>query len=162
MKPEPGRRRRLNDPISHDFTRHAPDSPPWKQKDAGDVVSRSLHFPYVCLCEEVALTEVLRGGLVFLDGHMSSSRRNQKHLKVTFAEIVAAASAAEAEAVRKDEKDTEMLSRYRNNPLVCRGGHGPTLERFGSLCSTNRSLRSRLFKQAAKLHSHPSQLLHSL
>lgn len=32
---------------------------------------------------------------MFLDGHMSSSRRNEKHLKVTFAKFVAAAAEAE-------------------------------------------------------------------
>lgn len=31
---------------------------------------------------------------MFLDDHMSSSRRNEKHLKVTFAKFVAAAAAA--------------------------------------------------------------------
>lgn len=34
---------------------------------------------------------------MFLDDHMSSSRGNEKHLKVTFAKFVAAAAAAEAE-----------------------------------------------------------------
>lgn len=32
---------------------------------------------------------------MFLDDHMSSSRRNEKHLKVTFAKFVAAAEAEE-------------------------------------------------------------------
>lgn len=44
-----------------------------------------------CDCIIKALTKILRGGLMFLDGHVSSSRRNEKHLKVTFAKFVAAA-----------------------------------------------------------------------
>lgn len=33
---------------------------------------------------------------MLLDGHKSSSRRNEKHLKVTFAQFAAAAAAGEA------------------------------------------------------------------
>lgn len=62
---------------------------------------------------------------MFLDDHMSSSRRNKKHLKVTFAKFVAAAAEAE---VRKDKTETGKLSRYIN---ICSGGHH---ERFRSLC----------------------------
>lgn len=51
-------------------------------------------FSHVCVCLEVRLTKNLRRGLVFLDHHMSSSRRNKKHLKVTF--VTAAAGEAEA------------------------------------------------------------------
>lgn len=50
---------------------------------------------FMCLCLQVRLTKNLRGGLMFLDDHMSSSRRNKKHLKVTFAKFVAAAAAEE-------------------------------------------------------------------
>lgn len=46
----------------------------------------------MCSCYEVTLTKNLREGLMFLDDHMSSSRRNEKHLKVTFAKFVAAAA----------------------------------------------------------------------
>lgn len=38
---------------------------------------------------------------MFLDDHMSSSRRNIKHLKVTFAKFAAAAAAAGGEELGK-------------------------------------------------------------
>lgn len=50
----------------------------------------------MCLSYDVTLTKNLRGGLVFLDGHMSRSRRDVKHLKVTFV-VFDAAAAAESE-----------------------------------------------------------------
>lgn len=63
--------------------------------------SLSAHQACVSLRRELRLTKNLRGGLVFLDDHMSSSRRNIKHLKVTFAKY--AAAAAEAVAAGAEE-----------------------------------------------------------
>lgn len=43
---------------------------------------------------------------MLLDGHMSSSRRNEKHLKVTFV-TAAAAAAAVAAAEEEEEQKAE-------------------------------------------------------
>lgn len=48
---------------------------------------------YMCSSLKITLTKNVRGGLMFLDDHMSSSRRNEKHLKVTFAKFAASAAA---------------------------------------------------------------------
>lgn len=60
--------------------------------DRGEVISLSF------LALQVRLTKKLRRGLVLLDGHMSSSRWNEKHLKVTFVTVAAAAAGAAAVA----------------------------------------------------------------
>lgn len=66
--------------------------------------SFSVHRTCVSLCRELTLTKNLRGGLVFLDDHMSSSRRNIKHLKVTFAKFAAAAAGAEELGKRRQKQ----------------------------------------------------------
>lgn len=55
---------------------------------------------------------------MFLDDHMSSSRRNIKHLKVTFAKCAAAAAAGAEELGKKRQKqvtlaDTQTLGLQR-------------------------------------------------
>ena len=42
----------------------------------------------------LSLTKNLRGGLMFLNDHMSSPRRDEKHLKVTFLRVCVAAAEA--------------------------------------------------------------------
>lgn len=55
-------------------------------EDSGNelCVTILILISFICLSFEVRLTKNLRGGLMFLDDHMSSSRRNKKHLKETF------------------------------------------------------------------------------
>lgn len=69
----------------------------------------------MCLCYvKVTLTKNLREGLMFLDHHMSTSRRNEKHLKVTFAKFAAAAAVEGSRRVKKDKTETGKIRRYRN------------------------------------------------
>lgn len=43
----------------------------------------TIFVSVICLCD-ITLTKNLRGGLMFLDDDMSSSGRNEKHLKGAF------------------------------------------------------------------------------
>lgn len=110
---------------------------------------------------------------MFLDDDMSSSRRNEKHLKVTFAKFAAAAAAAEAEdgGLGKIKTERGRLSRDRNNKFVCSGGHHACfrslvlfalqrcLKRLKKISTCQ--LSSSLWKPAEKtfietaVHSHP-------
>lgn len=49
---------------------------------------------------------------MFLDGHMSSSGRNIKHLKVTFAKYAAGAAAAAEELGKKRQKQVTLADTH--------------------------------------------------
>lgn len=66
----------------------------------------SVHRTCVSLCCALTLTKNLRGGLVFLDDHMSSPRRNIKHLKVT----LSSSSGGRSGGVRKEKTETVTLA----------------------------------------------------
>lgn len=67
----------------------------------------SVHRTCVSLCRALTLTKNLRGGLVFLDDHMSSPRRNIKHLKVT---LSSSSSGGRSGGVRKEKTETVTLA----------------------------------------------------
>lgn len=98
----------------YDFITLVPISLPGKHAEDDDgLILGILWVWYMCLCYEVTLTKNLREGLMFLDDHMSTSRRNEKHLKVTFAKFVVAAAATAVEGsrwVKKDKTDTGKMS----------------------------------------------------
>lgn len=68
----------------------------------------SVHRTCVSLCRALTLTKNLRGGLVFLDDHMSSSRRNIKHLKVTLSS--SSSGGGGSGGVRKEKTETVTLA----------------------------------------------------
>ncbi len=96
----------------------------WKDAEDGAVLFLGiLRFPSRVCIKKVRLTKNLRGRLMFLDDHMSSSRRNMKHLKVAFCQVCSSGGRSRRGGVRKDKTETGKFSRYRNNLFVCSGGH---------------------------------------
>lgn len=67
------------------------------------------------------LTKNLRGGLVFLDDHMSRSRRNKKHLQETFGQFAPEAAEAAGVKTRRDtgvkQTETTCLQWWTSNVL---------------------------------------------
>lgn len=88
----------------YDFTQYLPISLLRRHEEDGKELFK---ISYMCSSLKITLTKNVRGRLMFLDDHMSSSGRNEKHLKVTFAKFAAAAAAeAGRGGVRKDKTET--------------------------------------------------------